>query len=183
MKTGILIFTLCLALAVGLAFPAPGITQPDYILSPEDDLSITVWDHPDLTRKVRVNLEGKISLPLIGEVEVAGLTPIQAEKKIRGLYDGDYIVNPQVSIQLEEFKTAMRMFYVTGEVSKPGQYPHQRGMSLLHAISTAGGFTEKANRGKVRVVRQVEGKKVEMKFGMDEAIEPGDTVVVPESFW
>lgn len=183
MKTGTLMIILCLALTVGFLCPPQGGAQSDYIISPEDDLSITVWDHPDLTRKVRVNLEGKISLPLIGEVEVAGLTPIQAEKKIRGLYDGDYIVNPQVSIQLEEFKTAMRMFYVTGEVSKPGQYPHQRGMSLLHAISTAGGFTEKAGRGKVKVVREVEGKKIEMKFGMDQAIEPGDTVVVPESFW
>jgi len=183
MKTGALMIILCLALTVSLACPVPGRAQPDYILSPEDELSIMVWDHPDLARKVRVNLEGKISLPLIGEVEVAGLTPIQAEKKIRNLLDGDYIINPQVSIQLEEFKTARRMFYVTGEVSKPGQYPHQRGMSLLHAISTAGGFTEKAHRGKVRVVREVEGKKVELKFGMDQPIEPGDTVVVPESFW
>ena len=184
LKTSLVILAVCFSLAVGLLpFPAPCHAQPDYILSPEDELSITVWDHPDLTRKTRVSLEGKISFPLIGEVEVAGLTPLQAEKKIKGLLDGDYVVNPQVSIQMEEYKTARMMFYVTGEVTKPGQYPYQKGMSLLHAISSAGGFTEKAARSKVRVVREVEGKKIELKFGLDQAIEPGDTVVVPESFW
>lgn len=251
--------------------------QEDYVIGPEDELAITVWDHPDLTRKIRVNLEGNISFPLIGEVKVSGLTTIQAEKRLRDLLDKDYVVNPQVSILVETFKSSKvsimgevkipgsypltrrmtvvealslaggllaeadfeimvvrpkkgnpsgtalmpdsvdasdvikvrirdvlegdkagnvavksgdtifvpkaRMFYVTGEVTKPGQYPYQRGMTLLHAISTAGGFNEKASRRGVRVVREAGGTKVELKLGLNQPIEPGDTVVVPESFW
>jgi polysaccharide export outer membrane protein len=256
--------------------------QDDYVVGPEDEISITVWDHPDLTRKMRINLEGSISFPLIGEVRVEGLTAIEIEKKIKGLLDKDYIINPQVSVVIEVFKSSKisvmgevkvpgsyaltrrmtvvealslaggllseadheiiivrpkkdrgvhpllpedvdeseiirvqirdvlqgdvtghaeksrnievrngdtvfvpqtRMFYVTGEVTKPGRYAYQKGMTLLHAISTAGGFTEKAHRKKVRVVREVNGKKVELNLSLDQYIEPGDTVVVPESFW
>lgn len=187
MKTGTAMISLALtfALALSLIFsPVPCSAMPaEYTIGPEDEMSVTVWDHPDLARKVRVNLEGKISLPLIGEVQVAGLTPLQAEKKIKEMLDGDYVINPQVSITMEEYKTARMMFYVTGEVTKPGQYPLHKGISLLQAISAAGGFTEKAHRGKVRVVREMEGKKVELKFGFDQEIQAGDTVVVPESFW
>lgn len=256
--------------------------QDDFIVGPEDEISVTVWDHPDLTRKIRINLEGNISFPLIGEVRVAGLTSIQIEQKIKKLLDGDYIVNPQVSVIVESYKSSKvaimgevkmpgsypltrritvvealslaggllaeadheimivrpnkkdtaarpflpeevdeseiirvqirevlqrdpvqgtreknievksgdtifvpkaRMFYVTGEVIKPGQYAYQRGMSLLHAISTAGGFTEKAQRKKVKVVREVEGQKAELSLSLSQPIAPGDTVVVPESFW
>ncbi len=263
-------------------FPSSAYGQDDYIVGPEDEISIAVWDHPDLTRKIRVNLEGNISFPLIGEVQVGGLTAIAIEKKLKDLLDKDYVINPQVSVIVETFKSAKvsimgevktpgtyaltrrltvvealslaggllseaddeimivrpkksghasgpllpeeveqseiirvqirdvlqrdaikgervrnievrngdtifvpkaRMFYVTGEVTKPGQFAYQKGMSLLHAISTAGGFTERANRRKVKVVREVQGKKVELSISMDQPIEPGDTVVVPESFW
>jgi len=272
----------CLALFFVVAFLAEASAQDDYVIGPEDEISITVWDHPDLTRKIRVNLEGKISFPLIGEVPVGGLTTIEIEKKIGELLNKDYIINPQVSVVIESYKSSKvsimgevkmpgpyaltrrmnvvealsmaggllseadheimivrpkksdqagrallpeevedseiiriqirdmlqregdmeekarnievrngdtifvpkaRMFYVTGEVMKPGQYAYQRGMSLLHAISTAGGFTEKARRSKVKVVRQSQGKKVELSLTLDKPIEPGDTVIVPESFW
>ena len=272
----------CLALFFVVAFLAEASAQDDYVIGPEDEISITVWDHPDLTRKIRVNLEGKISFPLIGEVPVGGLTTIEIEKKIGDLLNKDYIINPQVSVVIESYKSSKvsimgevkmpgpyaltrrmnvvealsmaggllseadheimivrpkksdqagrallpeevedseiiriqirdmlqregdmeekarnieerngdtifvpkaRMFYVTGEVMKPGQYAYQRGMSLLHAISTAGGFTEKARRSKVKVVRQSQGKKVELSLTLDKPIEPGDTVIVPESFW
>lgn len=272
----------CLALFFVVAFLVETSAQDDYVIGPEDEISITVWDHPDLTRKIRVNLEGKISFPLIGEVPVGGLTTIEIEKKIGELLNKDYIINPQVSVVIESYKSSKvsimgevkmpgpyaltrrmnvvealslaggllseadheimivrpkksdqagrallpeevedseiiriqirdmlqregdmeekarnievrngdtifvpkaRMFYVTGEVMKPGQYAYQRGMSLLHAISTAGGFTEKARRSKVKVVRQSQGKKVELSLTLDKPIEPGDTVIVPESFW
>jgi polysaccharide export outer membrane protein len=271
-----------LPLFSSLFFPSPAFAQDDYAVGPEDEISITVWDHPDLTRKIRVNLEGNISFPLIGEVQVEGLTTIEIEKKLRDLLDKDYIINPQVSVTIETFKSSKvsimgevktpgsyaltrrmtvvealslaggllseadheimivrpkkggqpsrpflpenvdeseiiriqirdvlqrdsvqgekarnievrngdtifvpkaRMFYVTGEVTKPGQYAYQKGMSLLHAISTAGGFNEKARRSKVKVVREVQGKEVELTLSLAQPIEPGDTVVVPESFW
>ena len=282
MKKKLFANVFCLALFFVVAFLAEASAQDDYVIGPEDEISITVWDHPDLTRKIRVNLEGKISFPLIGEVSVGGLTTIEIEKKIGELLNKDYIINPQVSVVIESYKSSKvsimgevkmpgpyaltrrmnvvealsmaggllseadheimivrpkksdqagrallpeevedseiiriqirdmlqregdmeekarnievrngdtifvpkaRMFYVTGEVMKPGQYAYQRGMSLLHAISTAGGFTEKARRSKVKVVRQSQGKKVELSLTLDKPIEPGDTVIVPESFW
>jgi len=282
MKKKLFANVFCLALFFVVAFLAEASAQDDYVIGPEDEISITVWDHPDLTRKIRVNLEGKISFPLIGEVPVGGLTTIEIEKKIGDLLNKDYIINPQVSVVIESYKSSKvsimgevkmpgpyaltrrmnvvealslaggllseadheimivrpkksdqagrallpeevedseiiriqirdmlqregdmeekarnievrngdtifvpkaRMFYVTGEVMKPGQYAYQRGMSLLHAISTAGGFTEKARRSKVKVVRQSQGKKVELSLTLDKPIEPGDTVIVPESFW
>ena len=282
MKKKLFANVFCLALFFVVAFLAEASAQDDYVIGPEDEISITVWDHPDLTRKIRVNLEGKISFPLIGEVPVGGLTTIEIEKKIGELLNKDYIINPQVSVVIESYKGSKvsimgevkmpgpyaltrrmnvvealsmaggllseadheimivrpkksdqagrallpeevedseiiriqirdmlqregdmeekarnievrngdtifvpkaRMFYVTGEVMKPGQYAYQRGMSLLHAISTAGGFTEKARRSKVKVVRQSQGKKVELSLTLDKPIEPGDTVIVPESFW
>ncbi len=282
MKKKLFATAFCLVLFFVVAFLAEASAQDDYVIGPEDEISITVWDHPDLTRKIRVNLEGKISFPLIGEVPVGGLTTIEIEKKIGELLNKDYIINPQVSVVIESYKSSKvsimgevkmpgpyaltrrmnvvealsmaggllseadheimivrpkksdqagrallpeevedseiiriqirdmlqregdmeekarnievrngdtifvpkaRMFYVTGEVMKPGQYAYQRGMSLLHAISTAGGFTEKARRSKVKVVRQSQGKKVELSLTLDKPIEPGDTVIVPESFW
>lgn len=282
MKKKLFATVFCLALFFVVAFLVEISAQDDYVIGPEDEISITVWDHPDLTRKIRVNLEGKISFPLIGEVSVGGLTTIEIEKKIGELLNKDYIINPQVSVVIESYKSSKvsimgevkmpgpyaltrrmnvvealsmaggllseadheimivrpkksdqagrallpeevedseiiriqirdmlqregdmeekarnievrngdtifvpkaRMFYVTGEVMKPGQYAYQRGMSLLHAISTAGGFTEKARRSKVKVVRQSQGKKVELSLTLDKPIEPGDTVIVPESFW
>jgi len=282
MKKKLFANVFCLALFFVVAFLAEASAQDDYVIGPEDEISITVWDHPDLTRKIRVNLEGKISFPLIGEVSVGGLTTIEIENKIKELLNKDYIINPQVSVVIESYKSSKvsimgevkmpgpyaltrrmnvvealsmaggllseadheimivrpkksdqagrallpeevedseiiriqirdmlqregdmeekarnievrngdtifvpkaRMFYVTGEVMKPGQYAYQRGMSLLHAISTAGGFTEKARRSKVKVVRQSQGKKVELSLTLDKPIEPGDTVIVPESFW
>lgn len=282
MKKKLFANVFCLALFFVVAFLAEASAQDDYVIGPEDEISITVWDHPDLTRKIRVNLEGKISFPLIGEVPVGGLTTIEIEKKIGELLNKDYIINPQVSVVIESYKSSKvsimgevkmpgpyaltrrmnvvealsmaggllseadheimivrpkksdqagrallpeevedseiiriqirdmlqregdmeekarnievrngdtifvpkaRMFYVTGEVMKPGQYAYQRGMSLLHAISTVGGFIEKARRSKVKVVRQSQGKKVELSLTLDKPIEPGDTVIVPESFW
>lgn len=251
--------------------------QTDYVLGPEDEVSITVWDHPDLTRKERINLEGKISFPLIGDLRVTGLSQLQLEKKLKEMLADGYIVDPQVSVQVTEYRSQkvfvigevnspgaypltkktllveaiamaggvkpeadhevmivrpkknhvpkspllpdeadpsellkvnlrnvlegertenievlnldtifvpkIKVFYVTGEVKRPGQYTFMKGMTVLHAVSTAGGFTEKAAKKKVKTVREKEGKKVDLYLPMDDLIEPGDTIVVKESFW
>jgi len=81
------------------------------------------------------------------------------------------------------FVPKIKVFYVTGEVKRPGQYTFMKGMTVLHAISTAGGFTEKAAKRKAKTVREKDGKKVDLYLTMENLIEPGDTIVVPESFW
>jgi polysaccharide biosynthesis/export protein len=258
-------------------FPALAYADADYVLGPEDEISIIVWDHPDLTRRTRINLEGTISFPLIGELQVAGISQLQLEKKLRGMLADGYIIDPQVSVQVTDYRSQkifvigevnspgsypltrktllveamamaggvkqeadheimivrpkknhtsqtpllpdqadpselikvrlrdvlegensqnievcnldtifiprIKVFYVTGEVKRPGQYTFMKGMSLLQAVSTAGGFTEKAARKKVKITREKDGKKVELVIPLENPIEPGDTVVVPESFW
>jgi polysaccharide export outer membrane protein len=257
--------------------PPPAVQDQDYVLGPEDEISIIVWDHPDLVRKIGINLEGTISFPLIGELRVAGLTQLQLEKKLRDMLADGYIVDPQVSVQVTDYRSQkvfvigevnspgaypltrktllveaiamaggvkqeadheimivrprrsqsltrpllpeqadpselikvrlrdvlegersqnvevhnldtifvpkIKVFYVTGEVKRPGQYTFMKGLTALQAISTAGGFTEKASKKKVKMVRERDGKKVELVLSMEHPIEPGDTIVVPESFW
>ena len=155
--------------------------QGDYILGPEDVLEIIVWGHEDLKRELPISLEGQITFPLIGEVKAAGRTTQQLEKVItRKLADG-YIVNPQVTISVSEYRS--QKFFIMGEVEKPGKYDLAPGTTVLMAISIGGGLTEKAAPGRTRIRREENGKKKEFKVTMDNLVQPGDTIIIPESFF
>jgi len=104
--------------------PPAATEDRDYVLGAEDEVSIIVWDHPDLIRKTRINLEGKISFPLIGELQVTGVTQLQLEKRLRDMLADGYIVNPQVSVQVTDYRS--QKIFVIGEVNSPGAYPSQR---------------------------------------------------------
>ncbi len=132
----------CLFVYFVFAFLTAASALDDYVVGPEDEISITVWDHPDLTRKIRINLEGKISFPLIGEVKVAGLTPIDIEKKIEELLNKDYIINPQVTVVIESYKSSN--VSIMGEVKMPGSYALTRRMTVVEALSLAGGLLSEA---------------------------------------
>jgi polysaccharide export outer membrane protein len=119
------------------------ITAAQTAMGPGDLLVITVFDTPELTEKVRVDSEGRITLPLVGEISVRGMTAGALEKIIRGkLIDGAFVKNPQVSVFLAEY--AGQMAYVTGEVTRPGAYALLRSHRLLDLISVAGGLTSRA---------------------------------------
>lgn len=152
----------------------------DYLIGPEDILSIVVWDHEDLTRKVQVSREGDFSYPLIGKVKADGLTVSQLEKEIAQRLSGRYIINPQVTVTVEEYH---RFFYIFGEVKKPGRYPLEAGTTVLKAITTAEGATDKANINKTKIVREENGVRKEIKAKMGDIIEPEDVIIVPESFF
>jgi len=267
---------------------APSFASPlerkekEYEIGPEDELEIRVWDHDDLTREVYVSREGVFSYPLIGTIQAGGLTVEQLEKEICNRLSGKYIIDPQVSVTVKEYKskkvlvmgevggtegkgkgpgaypltgkttlmeiltmtggptknagteiTVMRprktggtsgsqeksandevikvnlrkllegdtsqniylesndtvyvskaaFFYVYGEVKNPGRYNLERGTTVLKAITTAGGATEKAAVNRTKVVREKEGKKAEIHVNMTDPIEPEDIVMVPESFF
>lgn len=110
----------------------------EYVVGGRDVLEITVYDEPDLNRKVRVSNRGYISFPLIGEMEVAGLTAAQVEQKIEDLLKQGYLVNPQISISILEFRSSE--IYVLGAVNKAGAYPLMGETNLLQALSMAGGI-------------------------------------------
>ncbi len=112
--------------------------QGEYIIGGKDVIEITVYDEPDLYRKVRVSNHGNISFPLIGDVKVAGLTELETEKRIEDFLKQGYIVNPQVSINILEYRS--NEIYILGAVNKPGAYPLMGDTALLEALSRAGGI-------------------------------------------
>ncbi len=254
-----------LILLLGSIFAAEA---KDYVVGVGDILKVNVYDHSDLTTVARIDGEGYILYPLLGQIKVAGLTVSEVSKKISDLLSDGYIVAPQVTVFVEEFRSQKAtvmgqvnrpglyelkgyttfleilskagdlakdagdkaiikrkadapdkgeqtitvdlrrltkgdssqdiqildgdsiyivkagVFYVTGEVKKPDSYKFEEGTTILKAVTTAGGFSEKASTGRIKIVRKKDGKEeVLEKVKMDEPVFPGDVIVVPESFF
>ena len=264
-------------IGISLLFSGPIKAQEDYVIGPEDVLEIIIWGHNDLKRVQPVSLEGFITFPLIGQVRSTGKTTQQLEKEItRGLGAG-YIVNPQISVTVKEYKSKkvfvmgevrnpgiypvskennllyilsqaggptkdageevviirpdnprfhgitleeaklkkekiikvnltdalagdregniiichgdsvvvprMPYFFVMGEVKKPGRYNLERGTTVLMAISIGGGLTPKSAPKRTRIIREHDGEKIEFRVMMKTLVQPGDTIIVPESFF
>jgi polysaccharide export outer membrane protein len=267
-----LLVVLILSLLVILSIPITATCQ-EYVVGEGDLLKITVYDHADLTTTVRIGGDGKVTVPLIGEVYVNGMTTTQVEKEIARLLADGYIKNPYISVFISEYKskklTVLGEFtkpgllelrgdstllevisnaggitvnagdtlyiqrkilkggnpsdakteititvdlkklleegdvsvnlpvqdgdsiyiprasfiYVTGEVSKPGAYKLERGTTVLKAITLAGGFTEKASKGRVKVIRKVDNNEVTLKANLNDMVMADDIILVPESFF
>jgi polysaccharide export outer membrane protein len=160
----------------------PGIAQSqDYILGPRDLLKITVYDHKDLETRVRISEDGKITFPLLGEIQSAGLTVQGLEREITKMLADGYIIHPHVGVFVEEFRVVV---YVTGEVRKPGSFPYEEGMTVIKAVSLAGGMTEKASEGKMTVTRKGRGAPdAALAIGMNDLLRPDDVLQVPEKRW
>ncbi len=141
--------------------PPPPITETDYLLRQGDVLQIKVFQHEDLTRETSVSTEFTISLPLIGTVDLRNKSVRQAEELIRALYDRDYLVNPQVTVFVLRY--AERSVNVIGMVNQPQAvpFPPERGLTLMQAISRAGGFNRLADRTRVSLTRKDENGQTE----------------------
>lgn len=161
--------------------------DPTYKIGAQDVIRIDVWREDQLTRTVPVRPDGKITLPLLNDVQAAGLTPMELAGAIREELK-KYINNPQVSVSLTEMNS--RRIYVTGEVNKAGAYALLPHMTVLQALSGSGGFTAFARIKSIYVLRNENGKAVKIPFNYKEAIkgknpeqniemQPGDVVVVP----
>ena len=167
--------------------PAPATTDPAYVIGAEDVLNIDVWKEPDVSRTVPVRPDGRISLPLINDVQAAGLTPQQLSVTVAESLR-KYLNEPQVTVIVTAINS--QRVFVVGEVLRAGAFPMLPGMTVLQALSSAGGFTTFADVKKIHVVRLHDGKHVELPFNYREVLkgdnpeqniklEPGDTVVVP----
>jgi len=179
--------------AVAAAMGRASRAVSGYRISPADLLSVTLYDVQDMNRKVRVDAGGMISLPLVGAVKVGGRTLAQAERLIdRKL--ASFVVRPQVSLFIDEYGS--RLIYVMGEVQKPGSYsiPAESRMTVLEAISTAGGFTPVAAQDRARVLRYVNGESMNYTIDVrsltrdahkdkDLVLEPNDVVFIPQSLF
>jgi polysaccharide export outer membrane protein len=260
----------------------PAAAQDEYLLGPEDEIKIQVWDNDDLTRTLRLGLDGKISFPFVGQIKAQGMTVLQLQKELEKKLGNGYIVDPHVSITVTEYKShkffvvgnvqkpgtypltkditlveaismagglvgggeskqatsgmaiivraqpgekrdqpkmpdkvspeekvmvslsaaftgdprnnvhikngdtiyvPIQVFYATGEVKHPNRYPYEDGMTVLMAVTTAGGFTDKASPGRTSIIRYLKGRKEKFKVNLDDPIRAGDTIVVPESWF
>lgn len=261
--------SVCFFVVLLLVHPLSALSADDYIVGTEDVLKITIYNHSDLTTTERVSGEGIITLPLIGEIKVAGLTTDQVAKKIAARLADGFIVDPNVSVFVVEFRSKKTIvmgqvnkpgiymlsgnttflellsqagglskdagdkatikrkpadgpkgegvitidlkrlieqgdtsldiplmdgdniyiakagvFYLTGEIKNPAAYKYEEGLTLIKAVTMAGGFTDKASPGRIRIIRKVDKKeKVIQKAGMDEPVLPDDIIIVPESFF
>jgi polysaccharide biosynthesis/export protein len=158
-----------------------------YVIGPQDVLDINVWKEAELSRVVPVRPDGRISLPLLNDVQAAGLTPGQLAAQItEGLKK--FITNPQVTVIVTQINS--QRVYILGETLRPGAYPLLPGMTVLQALSSGGGFTMFANTKKIYVVRQTGGKQEKFPFNYKEAVggkhpeqnivlQGGDQIVVP----
>lgn len=265
------------ALAVALVLVSVVVSaQSDYVLGPEDKITIQVWDNKDISTTSRISLEGKIIFPLIGEVDAGRLTPGELARHIGDRLADGYLISPQVTVEVVEYKSKkifvlgevkspgsfsltkktslveamamaggptsqadreimvirsekphtgpimpgeagpgevilvrlldvlegnkkqniqilagdsiyipkVKVFFITGEVRNPGRYSYQKDMTVLDAISTAGGLTEKSAAKRTRIMRTTaDGRRHKIRVTMQDQILPEDTIVVPESFF
>jgi polysaccharide biosynthesis/export protein len=165
----------------------PADAASEYIIGPEDVLDIAVWNSPELSRAVPVRPDGKISLPLLNDVQAAGFTPMQLrDRLVQAL--ASYIPSPTVSVIVRE----VHSFKVTviGEVKAPGRFELKSRSTVLDVLAIAGGLSQYASRGRIVVLRQENGATREMPFPFDKVIakggaqenfcvKPGDIILVP----
>jgi len=154
-----------------------GAQGDDYRLGNGDKVRITVFNQRDLTDIYQVDGLGRIAFPLVGQIDVGGLTPRQLEQKLARVLSPDYVKNPHVSVVVLSF----RPFYIIGEVTKPGSYPYVSGMSMINAVALAGGFTYRADEDSFDLMRpDKSGKKVKVSAKPETPVQPGDVITVNE---
>lgn len=151
-----------------------------YRLASGDVVSIRVLGEDDLKReKIRLSDAGTISFPIIGEIRVLGKRVAELEALIADGLRGKYLLNPVVSVTIEEY----RPFFVNGQVEKSGAYPYQPGLTIRKAISLAGGFKERASKEKIFVIREDDKTQKPVKVDQSALVSPGDIITVEESFF
>lgn len=165
----------------------PEVKPEEYAVGESDVLRVNVWKEPEVSQTVVVRTDGSISLPLINEVKVSGLTPLRIQELVAEKLKS-FLTNPQVTVTVVEIHS--KRAFITGEVARPGAYPLNTETTVLQLIAQAGGFTPFAKKDGIVLLRFENGKQERLKFKYKEvvqgkkteqnvALRPGDTVVVP----
>lgn len=179
------------SVAAGRSLPAstaPARVDPGYVIGPGDVLAIDVWNEPEITGKVPVRTDGKITLPLLGEVQASGQTPSALQVTLSQRLQ-QYVKDPAVTVAVEQMNS--HRFNVLGEVAHPGSFPLTQETRVLDALAQAGGFRDFAKAGKIYVLRHTpDGKTVKLPFNYKRVtrgeaneenivLQAGDSVIVP----
>jgi polysaccharide biosynthesis/export protein len=167
--------------------PSADIEDADYLIGPGDILSIDVWKEPELSKQVSVRLDGNMSLPLVNDIKAAGLTCGELRNQLTEKYK-DFVDVPEVAVTVIESRS--KRIYLLGKVAKPGEYPMQKNMTVVQAISLAGGLAEWADSSDVKLIRKIRGTEKTFKVDYDAIVsgedlsqnvllQPDDTIFVP----
>ena len=163
------------------------VSDPSYIIGPMDVLEIQVWKEPDFSRQVLVRPDGKITLPLIGDITASGMNTMGLKTLLSEKLE-DFVSKPEVTVIVLESHS--KNFYIIGKITRPGTYPMDPDMTVLQAISVAGGLAEWADKDSIRIIRRSGGKEKILPFDYDKVItgkkleqnillKPNDTIIVP----
>ncbi len=167
--------------------PVAATSDPGYVIGPQDVLDISVWKEPEVSRRVPVRPDGMISLPLLNDLQAAGLTPMQLAAAITERLK-KYLADPRATVIVTEINS--QRIYILGEVNRAGAYPLLPNMTVLQALSSAGGFSQFADLKNIHVLRYENGRQIKLPFNYKETVKgrrgeqnvplrPGDTIVVP----
>ena len=163
------------------------VADPSYIIGPMDVLEIQVWKEPDFSRQVLVRPDGKITLPLVGDILASGMNTMGLKALLSEKLE-DFVSKPEVTVIVLESRS--KNFYIIGKITRPGTYPLNPDMTVLQAISVAGGLAEWADKDSIRIIRRSGGKEEILPFDYDKVIsgksleqnillKPNDTIIVP----
>ncbi len=151
----------------------------EYLLGIGDRIEIVVYGEKDLTTKVKIARSGIVSFPFLDDISVIGLSLKEVEQKIHDGLLGDYLINPQVSVSIVEY----RPFFIHGQVVKPGSFAYQEDLRLDKAIALAGGLTNRASKVDWIITRKVQGKTVTIKADIATLVKPDDIIKIEQSFF
>jgi polysaccharide export outer membrane protein len=163
------------------------IADPSYIIGPMDVLEIQVWKEPDFSRKVLVRPDGKITYPLIGDIHASGMNTMGLKALLTEKLE-NFLSEPEITVIVLQSRS--RNFYIIGKINRPGNHPLNPDMTVLQAISVAGGLGEWADRDSIRIIRRSGGKEEILLFDYDKVVsgenleqnimlKPNDTIIVP----
>lgn len=178
LRTGVIGLALKFALAFALAGFAPQAVS-DYRLASADKVRIDVFGEEALGGEFVVNADGKVALPLIGEVQAAGLTVAQLQDAVTQALSQGYLNQPRVTAQVLTY----RPIYILGEVNRPGEYPYVPDLTVLNAVATAQGFTYRANTRRIFVRRAGSQTEEPQPLTPDTRVSPGDTLRIGERYF
>lgn len=175
------LFAVLLLTACTPTRPATYQVEPQlaYTLDTGDLVRVTVYGDAALSNTYRVNDAGAIAFPLVGAVQVRGLSGSAAARKLAAALANGFMRNPDVAVEIAEY----RPFFIQGEIARSGQFPYMPGMSVRAAISVAGGYTPTADRGRAVLYRRQGSEMARTVVDLDFPILPGDTIVISERWF
>ncbi|MEM9315051.1 MAG: polysaccharide biosynthesis/export family protein [Pseudomonadota bacterium] len=153
--------------------------QENYVLNTGDVVKIRVFGEPDLSPEARIGERGTIPFPFLGELRVAGLTTEDLASTITDGLKGPYLINPRVSVTIEEY----RSFFLNGEVNSPGSYQWEPGMTIRKAVALAGGLSDYASTRKIFLRKEDQPAEDRSRVSIDHPVGPGDIITIEQSFF